>query len=314
MPGLSPNGDDELDDQVDGGSGAGEKPEARRSTRRAVKALRRPAILALSIIVTLAIVVRYTDLVDRLFIFFPERDLLQDPGDSGLEFDEVFFRAADGVGLHGWFVPGRGETTLVWFHGNAGNISNRVDNLAELHSRLGVNIFIFDYRGYGRSEGRPSEQGTYLDAEAALAYLRSREGVVQDRLVLFGRSVGSAVAAEAATKNEAYAVILESPFTSIRAMAREHYPFLPGLGAIVRTKYNTLAKMGNIHVPIMVLHGDSDKIAPFHMGRELFEAANPPKRFYGIEGAGHNDTYHVGGRAYYEALASFLEDPAASEG
>ena len=267
--------------------------------------------LGLSILVAVGIVVRYTNVVDRYFIFFPDRTVSQDPGDVGLEFDDVFFSAPDGVKLHGWFVPGRGEATLVWFHGNAGNISHRIENVAEIHTLLGVNIFIFDYRGYGNSDGEVSEKGTYLDAEGAMAYIRTRGDVDQQRLVLFGRSLGGAVAAEVATKNDVHAVVLESAFSSVQAMARRHYPFLPGIGAIVRTKYDTLSKLKDVHAPVMVLHGDRDETVPIEIGRELFEAANPPKRFFTIEGAGHNDTYTVGGTSYYEALAAFIQDPTA---
>ena len=285
-----------------------------RFLARAARSPLRGTAVALSIILAVGIVVGYTDVVDRYFIFFPERVIFQLPSDRGLDFEDVFFQAADGVKLHGWFVPGRTETTLVWFHGNAGNIGHRVDNIAELHKRLGLNVFIFDYRGYGKSEGRASEKGTYLDAEAALKYLMSRADLAGHKLVLFGRSMGCAVAAEAATRNDAYALILESGFTSVGAMARRHYPFLPGIGALVRTRYDTLAKLKQVGVPVMVLHGDRDDIVPLEMGRELFEAAKPPKRFYLIPGAGHNDTYVVGGTAYYDALASFLQNPSVEGG
>ena len=285
----------------------------RRPTRKTVEALARGAALAVSIIVAIGIVGRYTNLLDRLFIFFPERALLSTPGDRGLAFEDVFFTTSDGVKLHGWFVPGRNEMTLVWFHGNAGNISHRVDNLAEMHRRLGVNVFIFDYRGYGRSEGSPTEAGTYLDAQSAVDYLRGRLGVDPKGLVLFGRSLGCAIAADAASKSQPYAVILESPFTSVQAMAQRVYPFLPGVGHLVRTKYDCLSRVANLGAPVMILHGDRDSIVPHEMGREVYEAARPPKRFYRIEGADHNDTYLVGGAAYYSALADFLEDPGGEE-
>ena len=277
---------------------------------RIARSLLRIVVTILAISVVIGLTARYTNLIDRYFIFFPEKELLQDPGDRGLEFEEVYFNASDGVRLHGWFIPGRSEKTMLWFHGNAGNISHRVDNIAKLHSRLGVAIFIFDYRGYGRSEGTPSEEGTYRDAEAALAYLGSRQDGDARNLVLFGRSLGSAVAVELAAKHDVYAVVLESPFTSISAMAKRAYPFLPGIGLLARTKYDTLAKIKDVQVPVMVLHGDRDDIAPFDMGREIFEMANPPKRFHTIKGAGHNDTYLVGGAAYYDALAHFVKDPS----
>ena len=280
---------------------------------RAARILLGLVVTILAISVVIGLTARYTSLIDRYFIFFPEEELLEDPGDRGLEFEEVYFNTSDGVRLHGWFVPGRSEKTLLWFHGNAGNISHRLDNIAELHSRLGAAIFIFDYRGYGRSEGTPSEEGTYRDAEAALAYLGSRQDVDARNLVLFGRSLGSTVAVELATRHDVYAVVLESPFTSISAMAKRAYPFLPGIGVLARTKYDTLDKIKDVQVPVLVLHGDRDGVAPFDMGREIFEVANRPKRFYTIMGAGHNDTYLVGGAPYYEALAHFVKDPSCGQ-
>jgi fermentation-respiration switch protein FrsA (DUF1100 family) len=275
--------------------------------------LRTVVVLALAYAV-LGVVARTTGVIDRYFIFFPERTVSRDPGDRGLDFEDVYFAASDGVRLNGWLVPGRSDTTLLWLHGNAGNIANRVDNIAEVHRALGVNVFIFDYRGYGRSEGSPSEKGTYLDAAAALEYLRSREDVDPERLVLFGRSLGCAVAAELASQVRVQGVILESPFTSIQAMAKRAYPFLPGIGSFVRTRYDTLSKVTSIRAPVMVLHGDRDDIAPFDMGVAVFEAASSPKRFYRIEGAGHNDTYAVGGDPYYSALGEFLDSLPAGDG
>ena len=280
--------------------------------RVAIAVLKRIATV-LAVLIILGAVARYTNLLDRMFIFFPDSNLVETPGDRGLDFEEVFFEASDGVKLHGWFVPGVNDITWIWFHGNAGNISHRVDNLVALHRRLGVNIFIFDYRGYGRSKGSISEQGAYRDAKSALDYVHSRTDLDDRRIVLFGRSMGCAVAVEMASRTKPYAVILESPFTSVQAMAKRVYPFFPGIGLLARTKLDSLAKIGDVKSPIMILHGDRDDIVPISMGKELFEAANPPKRFYTIEGAGHNDTYAVGGTAYYEALASFLDDLAATE-
>ena len=174
-----------------------------------------------------------------------------------------------------------------------------------------MSIFIFDYRGYGRSEGTPSEGGTYLDAEAALAYLGSRDDSDGNRTVLFGRSLGCAVAAEMAKRHQVEGVILESAITSIQAMAKRHYPFLPGIGLLIKTKYDALSKIGAVTAPVLVLHGDGDDIAPFEMGRELFAAANDPKRFHTIKGAGHNDTYVVGGGPYFDTIASFLNELVA---
>ena len=160
-------------------------------------------------------------------VFFPDREIEQTPVDWGLSFEEVTFFAPDGVQLHGWFIPGDREVTLLWFHGNSGNISHRLENLKLLHDHLGVNILIFDYRGYGLSGGRISEEGTYLDGEGALLHLRLRRDTRPDRIVLFGRSLGSAVAVDVATRYSPYGLILESPFTSVPDMANRSIRFLP---------------------------------------------------------------------------------------
>jgi hypothetical protein len=244
--------------------------------------------------------------IERSFIYFPERELIGDPSGFGLPFDDVSFTAEDGVKLHGWFVPGETDVTWIWFHGNAGNISHRLENLRLLHDELGVGVFLFDYRGYGRSNGTPSEQGTYRDAEAALAYVLSRPEVDAERIVYFGRSLGAGVAVELATRRPPFALILESPVPSIAELARRHYPFLP-IGGLLRTKYDSLSKIADVRAPLLVLHGDRDDVVPFESGRKLFEAAGEPKRFYTIRGAGHNDTYVVGGREYFRALREFVE-------
>ena len=277
-------------------------------------ALSAARVLAVVIVlyVSVGLLAKFTNVINH-FIYFPERDIFQDPSDFGLEYEDVYLTTSDGVRIHGWFVPGSGGPTLVWFHGNGGNISHRVDNIAGLHGRLGVSILIIDYRGYGLSEGSPTEQGTYLDAEAAVAHALSRPDVDPERVVLFGRSLGCVVAAEMAVRHDAYAIVLESPFTSVLAMAKRAYPFLPGVGLLVGNMYDTLDKVARIDAPIMVLHGDSDEIVPFEMGREVFEAASEPKRFYIIRGAGHNDTYAVGGAPYLDALGSFLAEPHSDQ-
>ncbi|MDA1347904.1 MAG: alpha/beta hydrolase [Chloroflexi bacterium] len=277
-----------------------------------VKVARSAALLG-AVLVVLGAAARQTSLLDGMLIFFPKRELAGDPGDLGLAYEDVFFEAADGVRLHGWFVPGRGDNVLLWFHGNAGNIGHRLDNILMLHRLLGTGVFIFDYRGYRRSDGSPSEKGMYKDAEAAIAYLRSTPGFDSEtQLIIFGRSLGSAVAVEMATRHDARGVILESPFTSIRAMAKLSNPLLSSVlpfGAVVRSRFDSLSKIGEVRSPVMVLHGDRDELIPIEVGRELYDAAGEPKRFYTIKGAAHNDTYVVGGEAYFNALAGFIDDP-----
>lgn len=262
-------------------------------------------LLLLGVVVVLAFFGIRSGLVERHFIYFPDGDLTASPSHFGLAFEDVSFTASDGVQLHGWFVPGETGIGWLWFHGNAGNISRRLENLKLIHDELGVSVFLFDYRGYGRSQGTASEEGTYRDAEAALAYLRSREDIDPGKIVFFGRSLGAAVAVELATRHRPYGLILESPFLSIPDMARHAYPFLP-LWPLLRTKYDSRAKMQKVDAPVLVLHGDRDDIIPFAAGKRLFEEANEPKKFHTISGAGHNDTYVVGGEEYFSVLRSFV--------
>ncbi len=253
-------------------------------------------------------------LLEEKFIFFPDPRVDVTPRDAGLSFDDVFFTTDDGVRLNGWFVPYQGsKIILLWFHGNAGNISHRVENIKLLHQRVNVNVFIFDYRGYGRSEGRVSEEGTYGDASAALEYLRSRGDVDPKGIIFFGRSLGAAVAADLAAREDCLALILESPFISIREMARAAFPLLP-IGPLLRTRYDVAGKIVKVRAPLLVLHGDRDEVVPYEQGKKVFAAAPGPKEFYTIRGAHHNDTYIVGGEAYFTALKNFIERASGQRG
>ena len=245
--------------------------------------------------------------IEDKFIFHPDTVNARDPSHVGLSFENIFFNTQDGIRIHGWFIPHQeARATLVWFHGNAGNISDRLLNIKLLHDRIKINIFIFDYRGYGQSEGTASEIGTYLDGEAAIKYLLGRDDAATHRLILFGRSLGAAVAAEMAIRFTSLGLILESPFVSIREMAQAIFPSLP-IAWLLRTRYDTLEKVRRVKTPIMVLHGDHDATVPFAQGKRVFEAAPQPKRFYRIVGASHNDTFVVGGEEYYGALREFIE-------
>lgn len=249
--------------------------------------------------------------IENRMIFHPAASLQRTPADVGLNFEDVVFTTRDGVRLHGWFVPRRdADSTLVWFHGNAGNISHRVENIKLLHELVRVNVFIFDYRGYGRSEGRPSEEGTYLDGEAALDLIGNKLGDEnRKKIILFGRSLGAAIATEMATRFDSQALILESPFVSIAEMARVILPLLP-IGPFLQTQYNVGARIKKTRVPLLVLHGDRDEIVPIEQGRRVFDAAPQPKKFITIAGAGHNDTYIVGGENYFRQLQEFIDQTA----
>ncbi len=263
-------------------------------------------------LIAIAILARYMLILDRTMIYFPQRDLMATPDSVGLAYEDVYLTAADGTRVHGWHIPGRGGATLLWFHGNSGNISHRLDNILILNERLGVGILIIDYRGYGLSAGRPSESGLYMDAEAAFEYMTGELGLDAERdIVLMGRSLGAGVAVEMATRHRVRGVILESGFTSIREMAESSGSFLPTSVAMLlfEARYDSLSKMGLVNSPVMILHGDRDDTVPYWMAEKLYEAANEPKTLYPIRGASHNDTVYVGGEAYLRALGEFMRVP-----
>jgi uncharacterized protein len=247
-------------------------------------------------------------MLEHGFLYFPMRQLAATPADAGLSYEDVSFTAADGVRLHGWFVAGEpGRPVILFAHGNAGNISHRVKNLRLFRERLGVSVFIFDYRGYGRSEGKATEEGTYADARGALAWLRER-GWTPERTIYFGRSLGAAVAAQLALEAPPAGLAMESPFPSVPAMGRHHYSLLYLLlGWSVNARYDTEAKIGKLRVPLLITQGDRDTIVPPAMARQLFEKANEPKTFHLILGAGHNDTLEHEEAAYWSAWRRFLE-------
>ena len=282
--------------------------------RRRLRTAARPAVKTLAVLLVLLVIavgVRHMSFLDQMMVYFPERELSATPANVGLAFEDVSLTAADGTKLHGWHVPGESSTTLLWLHGNAGNISHRVDNIAMLVRHTGLGVFIIDYRGYGRSEGKPSEKGLYMDAEAAFEHMTSDLGLdPEEDIVLFGRSLGVGVAVEMATRRRVRGVVVESGFTSVREMSKSS-----GMGALsilllplIDARYDSLSKIGSALSPVMVIHGDSDDIVPFEMAEKLYAAAPEPKRFYAISGALHNDTYTVGGEAYFEALREFIRE------
>lgn len=271
-----------------------------------VDRVRRAARLAVAIVAGLGLILLGVPVIERSFIYYPTRGVAATPGDVGLDFEEVVFRARDGTRLHGWFVPAEGDRTLLWFHGNAGNISDRVDPLRELHDELDANIFLVSLRGYGRSEGRPHEQGTYLDARAALDALRRRDDIDPGRVVYYGQSLGAAIAVHLATDQPPAALVLEAAFTSVPDMARHHYR-LP-LGFLIRTRYDTLSKIADVGAPLLLLHGTDDEVVPFTMSERLYEAAREPKRLHRVEGARHNDVSLVDATGYYGQVRAFLEE------
>ncbi|MEW6441699.1 MAG: alpha/beta hydrolase [bacterium] len=246
---------------------------------------------------------------ERRLIYYPTRVLEATPSAVGLEYEDLAIRTADGLRLHGWFVPGAGAGwTLLFLHGNAGNIGDRVENLRLLHD-LGLQVCIIDYRGYGRSEGSPTEEGLYRDADAAYSWLLARADVDPERIVVFGRSLGAAVAVDLCARVGCRRLILEGAFPSAAEMARAILP-LPMLDRLLPERFAAAEKIPNVRAPLLQFHGARDEVVPFELGVRLFEAAHPPKAFVPVPGAGHNDVWIVGGQAYADRIRTFLAEAA----
>lgn len=239
----------------------------------------------------------------------PGRELAATPEDVGLRHEDVRLTTSDGVELHGWFVPAAGDArgTLLFFHGNAGNISHRLESVSQFHGLFngqGLDVLIIDYRGYGQSEGKPSEQGTYRDAAAAWRYLTEERGVAPSRIVVFGRSVGGAVGAWLAANREAGALIVESSFSSLPALAGELYWFLP-VRWLSRFRYPTAEYAAAADCAVLVIHSREDDIVPFHHGRAIYESAGQPRQFLELSGP-HNGAHVLSEERYLEGLEEFL--------
>ncbi|MFC3284513.1 alpha/beta hydrolase [Litchfieldella rifensis] len=246
---------------------------------------------------------------DRLlYLPYMGREHLATPADRGMAWKSVTLATDDGLSLDAWWVPANEPRgSLLFLHGNAGNISHRLDSLAQFH-QLGLSVLIIDYRGYGRSEGRPSEAGTALDARAAWRWMREERAIAADEIVLFGRSLGAAVAAELGREVRPAAVILESPFRSVPLLAQQIYPFLPARW-LARFDYDTAAYVTEIEAPILVIHSREDDIIPFSEGEAVFEAAREPKEMLVISGS-HNTGFLESGAVYLEGIDDFLNDAA----
>lgn len=254
----------------------------------------------------LAYVVLLVSCENRL-IYHPYKypDGLWDASVIPFKFEDVWFQAADGVKLHGWYVATENaRATWLFFHGNAGNLTHRIENVMLLQN-LNLNIFIFDYRGYGRSAGAPDEKGLLLDSEAAYQTLIDRYHTHPEKLFLFGRSLGGFFAADTATRHPVAGVILESTFTSAQDMAKKMMPLLP-IGFAIRSKLDAINKVPKLKMPKLFFHGTQDEIVPFKLGQKLYDASAEPKEFYAIEGAGHNDALDIGGAPYFAKIDDFI--------
>ena len=241
---------------------------------------------------------------EKKLIYYPTRTIEFTPQEINLSFEDIYFNTSDSVKLNGWFIPAENpKATLIFCHGNGGNIGDRLHSLS-IFNRLGLNVFIFDYRGYGRSGGRPFEEGTYLDAKAAYDYLVKREDVDRSKILVYGESLGGAIAYELAIESKVNAVITLGTFSSILDMCRAIYPFFP-VRLIVRTEYDTISKVKKVKVPKLIIHSADDEIVPFGQGKKLFSHASEPKEFYEMHG-GHNDTIFVYEKEFCQKISDFL--------
>ncbi len=239
-------------------------------------------------------------------MFLPEKypTGIWEPQGYGVPAEDVWFDSADGTQLHGWWIPfKRARGTVLYCHGNAGNITNRIGVYRFLR-RLRLNVLTFDYRGYGRSEGKPSETGLFQDAQAAHDFLTETQGEKASRILLFGHSLGGAVAIDLAAQRACAGLVVQSSFTDLRHMARVRFPGLP-MHLITRNKFRSLSKVPHLTMPKLFIHGTSDETIPFSIGETLFEAAAEPKSWYPVPHAGHNDVYRFGGVRYLWRLVRF---------
>jgi hypothetical protein len=247
-------------------------------------------------------------------LYFPDmptREIVATPGAIGLDYEPLTLTTSDAEKLDAWFIPADpARGVVLFFHGNAGNISHRLDSIRLFHE-LGLSVLIFEYRGYGQSTGRPTEKGTYRDADAAWQYLVEQRGIPPEAIILFGRSLGAAIAAELATRQDPAAVILESGFTSVPDIAAELYPWLP-VRWLSRYRYDSRKLLANIHSPVLIAHSRDDEIIPYSNGEQLFAAANEPRQFLELRG-GHNDGFIVSGMAYIQGLDSFISQSLGRE-
>ena len=272
---------------------------------------RRERIMSIWFSVILVIVIAYSILAWTLyfmqpkFLYSPVRAVPYTPGDIDLSYDKVVFRTDDNHKLTGWFIPAdNAELTVLFFHGNGGNMTHRLDTINILNE-LGLNCFIFDYRGYGGSEGRPSEQGTYSDAQAAYDWLTKQKHTLPENIILFGRSLGGSIAAQLAGSVRVKGLIVESSFTSYVDMGKKFYPYMP-VRWFAAFSYRTIDYVKKINCPIMIIHSRNDEIIPFEFGLRLYDAAHEPKEFVEIFGT-HNDGFLYSGQAYRKGWSTWLD-------
>ncbi len=250
----------------------------------------------------------YVRFLEATTVFLPAKKILVYPLEVGLGFEDIHFMTDDHLRLHGWFIKASSQPkekpTLIFFHGNAGNIGDRMDKILLFH-KMGLNVFIIDYRGYGQSEGRPSERGMYLDAEAAYQYLKSHPDIDQNKFLVYGESLGGAAAVHLASEKKVAGLILDSTFTNAADMGKLIMPVIPSF--LLSIKLDSLSKMKDIQIPKLFIHSIDDETVPYALGRKLYDAAPPPKGFVEISGD-HNEGFFQSQQIYYEGIKNFLKE------
>ena len=260
------------------------------------------AILVIALILLGANVFVY--LQQPRMVFFPLKDIEQTPDQWGLHYEQVLLKSTHGHRISGWYIPARhADRALLFFHGNGGNISHRRDSI-EIFHRLGLGVLIIDYQGYGNSEGTPGEQAMYDDGRAAFDYLVKDRKFKKENIVVFGRSLGGAVAARITAEKQPGAAILESTFASVPDIASYYFPVMSKI-IVSRYRFNSLAEVKKIHCPLLVLHSKQDDVIPYNTGVKLYNGANNPRTFVELVGD-HNSGFMQSQPAYEEVLASFL--------
>ena len=269
---------------------------------------RRLLSLFLTILVAYLLVLAFVRMFESRLIFFPNYPgrLDADWHPRGLNVEDVWLTASDGVKLHAWWIPdNKARFTFLAFHGNASNVANRAPTYEFLHGTH-VNVFALEYRGYGRSEGKPSEVGVYRDAEAAYEYLVNSKGIDRKAIISYGQSLGTAVATHLATHRQVAGVVLEAPFPSASRVAHKVFWFLPGVSLLVHGQLDTQAWLKEIRAPVLIIHCSQDPVIPFQFGQEVYDAALPPKHFLQINGYCHEESSLIAPTQYRTALQEFL--------
>jgi fermentation-respiration switch protein FrsA (DUF1100 family) len=248
-----------------------------------------------------------------LFIYAPQiptRELVATPTDIGLEYENLTLKTVDNERINAWYIPANKSNTesiktMLFFHGNAGNISHRLETI-KIYNKLGLNFLIFDYRGYGISTGKPTEKGTYLDADSVWQYLIEERKLEPQEIIISGRSLGGGIAAELAKKVRPAMLVMESTFTSMTEVSAKHYPFMP-TGLIVKHEYETILKLKDIHCPIVFAHSKNDEVIPYEHSQRNYAAANEPKQFIELRG-GHGSGFLLSKQQYISGLQRALQE------